>query len=1078
MERSNKANEAAVAAPARSAAPARAGVADLRAGSAAQVQLVEMVNASERVAQLQSLQRMANAGAPAVAAGGLDPQLRSGIEALSGVSMASVQVHRNSPAPAQLQAHAYAQGEHIHLAPGQEHHLAHEAWHVVQQKQGRVRATTQRKGIGLNDDAALENEADRMGQVAQRHPGGQGAVQAYSSPAAAPVQRVKIPFAHTDGSEYDPEDHKEQKATEMAKFAGLPGRTTKPEDFTWHHIVPQSHLKDRALARSQMMIRLGPSTSYRLDDPGNDYTDPNFKQDGTHTPFSEAVEGAFAPGAPSAPKLDHTLLASKLALLVSAQQGKASGKAYADPVQWHLALADLQGAIGLTPAEKKTLAALAKPTNFSVKGIARKEDAIAWSDLHQSKIDPALWAKMHAHLSRDPKTYDAHQFFRGHQEHDALDIKRFHMQVPMRLQAILEAEHAIDADAALHAAIQANGKIVVFLRDAKALSKNVVTAVSDLAKSQGLGQFQGNKHDYYLGSDGTKVDAGALYDANTVRASLHHHKIGEHAPVAHTFGNALVADAGHTKDVALTDEESQVDSAPASLATLLAATKSAYTTSHQFTKDGLKAVTSKGHISSAAERTELQNLILAWSRAKSKAGPRRKVDRLVQTVSGRVGTVDTFAAKEAQRRFEGGEVLPAEEVLGQRKLDKFRQEQSRRISKLNEVAAHLPQYVNRSGAVDAQHVVGSLSNSKFLMHYWPDFEDKLLPALKAHLMRLEVARPKEVPPKPADFAPSIVAFEVDAHAIIKQTLTAWSVALHKFIGEKTAELVAAKADIGVADALLMPSKVGPMPAPELTSKPEASVGIVEATPADSPLTKKAEQTGSDALARALKAHLSLFLQQVAAPQNFLVDQDGGILPAAFDTFVNAYRADLANTNAYLTEGEAHAIATRLGIVLNVYRGATPPGFERVDNDGGGNCLIHAIYQAQRQAAHVEPTQATASEIHTARQTVAAHMDRDYLIALSSAAVAAQIAGQPEHGLGRHMRALVNTAHMHALLNTSGEKAKPHAPSSPSKAHGANDAIAMPRVGAGNLLEGVALLHTGGNHWVMIRALPGPEALAH
>ena len=66
---------------------------------------------------------------------GLPPQLQSGIEALSGMSMNHVQVHYNSPKPATLQAHAYAQGSQIHLGPGQEKHLPHEAWHVVQQGQ-------------------------------------------------------------------------------------------------------------------------------------------------------------------------------------------------------------------------------------------------------------------------------------------------------------------------------------------------------------------------------------------------------------------------------------------------------------------------------------------------------------------------------------------------------------------------------------------------------------------------------------------------------------------------------------------------------------------------------------------------------------------------------------------------------------------------------------------------------------------------------------------------------------------------------------------------------------------------------
>ncbi len=100
---------------------------------------------------------------------GLPDNLKSGIENLSGYSMDDVKVHYNSSQPATLQAHAYAQGTDIHVAPGQEKHLAHEAWHVVQQKQGRVKPTMQMKGtVPVNDDAGLEKEADVMGSKAQQ----------------------------------------------------------------------------------------------------------------------------------------------------------------------------------------------------------------------------------------------------------------------------------------------------------------------------------------------------------------------------------------------------------------------------------------------------------------------------------------------------------------------------------------------------------------------------------------------------------------------------------------------------------------------------------------------------------------------------------------------------------------------------------------------------------------------------------------------------------------------------------------------------------------------------------------------
>lgn len=92
--------------------------------------------------------------------------LKSGIESLSGQAMDDVKVHRNSPAPAQMNAHAYAQGTDIHLASGQEKHLPHEAWHVAQQKQGRVQPTTEVSGTPVNDNAGLESEADVMGAKA------------------------------------------------------------------------------------------------------------------------------------------------------------------------------------------------------------------------------------------------------------------------------------------------------------------------------------------------------------------------------------------------------------------------------------------------------------------------------------------------------------------------------------------------------------------------------------------------------------------------------------------------------------------------------------------------------------------------------------------------------------------------------------------------------------------------------------------------------------------------------------------------------------------------------------------------
>ena len=98
---------------------------------------------------------------------GLPPALRSGIESLSGLPMDYVRVHYDSPQPTALGTLAYAQGSEIHLAPGQEQALPHEAWHVVQQAQGRVAPTVRADdGRSVNDQSQLEHEADTMGAKA------------------------------------------------------------------------------------------------------------------------------------------------------------------------------------------------------------------------------------------------------------------------------------------------------------------------------------------------------------------------------------------------------------------------------------------------------------------------------------------------------------------------------------------------------------------------------------------------------------------------------------------------------------------------------------------------------------------------------------------------------------------------------------------------------------------------------------------------------------------------------------------------------------------------------------------------
>jgi fido (protein-threonine AMPylation protein) len=139
---------------------------------------------------------------------GLPDQVKAGVEQLSGVSLDDVRVHYNSSAPSVVQALAYTQGSEIHVRSGQEKHLAHEAWHVVQQKQGRVRPTMQVKSMDVNDDAELEREADVMGaraaqqnvaQAQSLEPGGSKTDEREAVPAVLqPKQGVVAQFVWLD----------------------------------------------------------------------------------------------------------------------------------------------------------------------------------------------------------------------------------------------------------------------------------------------------------------------------------------------------------------------------------------------------------------------------------------------------------------------------------------------------------------------------------------------------------------------------------------------------------------------------------------------------------------------------------------------------------------------------------------------------------------------------------------------------------------------------------------------------------------------------------------------------------------
>ena len=164
---------------------------------------------------------------------GLPDTLKAGIEGISGISMDDVQVHYHSSKPAQMQALAYTQGADIHVGPGQEQHLPHEAWHVVQQKQGRVVPTLQASGVAINDDEGLEREADAQGARAiQGEPLSPGEVSPLQSSKSDVIQRNGTKRPATDEPRKSKRAKRPPKETwfnEMdryfsdPKYTGVPG---------------------------------------------------------------------------------------------------------------------------------------------------------------------------------------------------------------------------------------------------------------------------------------------------------------------------------------------------------------------------------------------------------------------------------------------------------------------------------------------------------------------------------------------------------------------------------------------------------------------------------------------------------------------------------------------------------------------------------------------------------------------------------------------------------------------------------------------------------------------------------------
>ena len=220
---------------------------------------------------------------------GMPDTLKAGVEQLSGLDMSDVKVHYNSSKPASVQAYAYTQGTDIHVATGQEKHLGHEAWHVAQQKQGRVQPTTTVAGMPVNDNAGLESEADVMGGKAVQMKSKENKSEVVANSVSQNFSKINSISQFVDNESKPFQLMKSNLRSIYKNDPNLRNLKVKLNEFTgnlkgttaFHHKIPIANIEKMGpeyayLATDEANVTYGTIPENRSDDPGN-YFDPNYQ---------------------------------------------------------------------------------------------------------------------------------------------------------------------------------------------------------------------------------------------------------------------------------------------------------------------------------------------------------------------------------------------------------------------------------------------------------------------------------------------------------------------------------------------------------------------------------------------------------------------------------------------------------------------------------------------------------------------------------------------------------------------------------------------------------------------------------
>ncbi|WP_143054453.1 eCIS core domain-containing protein [Massilia timonae] len=1172
------------------------GLADNRSDAVAQAELAEMMNDSPRVLQQRVLSNaihhsprmvaqrheinalfdgtvkpQGDCAMPADASPaqreektndtGLPDRLKSGIESLSGMSMDHVKVHYNSDKPAQLQAHAYAQGNEIHLGAGQERHLPHEAWHVVQQAQGRVRPTLQMKGGAVNDDPSLEKEADMMGEKAAQFEGDHvsGNLVAEKRVAGAVTQRV-TGFAQRElaGTSNESPKRKAQQSLirvvssspqaiaqarrkdsmiEAGKlrpgsannfyelFTGpnrgaIPGGGPAPIqgkfvytneerfiddlDNTEYGIVayhddedvtvrPVGQRSDQHNVRLRRDVASGAweKVSMEIEESESNISD----DESDKHPFNLGLQISTQKSEHDGPKLSSRLTSQVTVVPVATGKLKSVGEVqdmvynaaqlwiegvqlgnqdrpetrYGDRQERHTVAWVLQRAAQMAMhnrpvaevlahyiASMKALAAEEQSRNCKllIDSVLVSADSLTGAtlpiDTWQQLISRIMVLYIQAYQQAGSSTFK-HGKATGHGEGS-------HMAVLRNAEEAIIAKTDVDANKVIAAAAGLlDGGFYKALGPegyASAVShwkEALHLAFPELMAAHGAA-IQNNVYSSAL-SPGVRKQFKLASDANLgglvalLERAPNISPLKQRSPLVQGGNGAVLVPVQQSLESDFTANVRVVPAADGQLVTVTTQVQGQAAVDVEQLAYGSGEVTLNSIQVSDQDRpntrfaTQMSHTV-AWTlvRAEMASFTGHPAAEALIVMASRFARFVTDLEREDARELARASEVQAMSLLDQR----------------------LPVHRWQAAMSDVFRrfaIVYQLTKSATFAD--DTTHGRALGHAEGHAMNRLATNEKAIldAGKTAD-GPEVVvgaAFTLfDGH--VNSTLPPLALVAAVLHWHESLQRVFPNVMRLIADnvkARLQSTSL---------SKPINDIrNLADLVAKFKPLVDAGKKDTDHA------RDTTGLAQVIADP---LVGPDGGILPAAQARFIAAYRNDVRLSTAYLAEGEAHHVATSLGLRIDIHRGQVPLGWHETTNPGDGNCLIHALIAAREAAAGRAPANATGAEIAAARATIAAAMTDDDVLAQCAAAVFGVFLGAPEAGLGPQMRALLSAPSV-VQARISFAPAPTTSPmsgglsSSIRSGGGGVEAQGGITIGAGVSVNNIRLRHDGGAHYTMI-----------